>query len=61
MRMKGVPYAEAIGCVLWTAVVSRPDIMFATGVLAQFIQNPGELHWEALKRVINYLGWTSDQ
>ena len=61
MRMKGVPYAKAIGCVLWTAVVSRPDIMFTTGVLAQLIQNPGQPYWEALKRVINYLGWTNDQ
>ena len=32
--------------------------MFATGLLAQFIQNPGQPHWEALKRVVNYLGWT---
>ena len=60
MQIKGVTYAKAIGCVLWTAVVSRPDIMFVTGVLAQFVQNPEQPHWEALKRVINYLGWTSD-
>ena len=40
-QMKGVPYNEAIGSVLWPAVVSRPDIAYAIGVLSQFIQNLG--------------------
>ena len=59
-RMKGVPYSEAIGSVLWPVVVSRPDAAYTIGVLAQFIQNPGLAHWEALKQLINYLGWTKD-
>ena len=59
-RMKGVPYSEAVGSVLWPVVVSRPDAAYAIGILAQFIQNPGLAHWEALKRVITYLGWTKD-
>ena len=59
-RMKGVPYSEAIGSVLWPVVVSRPDAAFAIGVLSQFIQNPGPAHWEGLKRVINYLGCTKN-
>ena len=59
-RMKGVPYSEAIGSVLWPVVVSRPDAAYAIGILAQFIQNPGSAHWEALKRLITYLGWTKD-
>ena len=58
--MYGIPYSEAIGSVLWPAVVSRPDIAFAVGILSQFIQNPGQAHWEALKRVISYLGSTKD-
>src|SRR5271170_7555962 len=59
-RMKGVPYGEAIGSVLWPTVVSRPDIAYAVGILSQFIQNPGQAHWEALKRVITYLNTTKD-
>jgi Reverse transcriptase (RNA-dependent DNA polymerase)/gag-polypeptide of LTR copia-type/GAG-pre-integrase domain len=57
-RMKGVPYSEAIGSVLWPVVVSRPDAAYAVGILSQFIQNPGQAHWEAVKRVISYLGST---
>ena len=59
-RMKGIPYSEAIGSVLWPVVVSRPDAAYAIGILAQFIQNPGLAHWEALKRLITYLGSTKD-
>ena len=59
-RIKGVPYSEAIGSVLWPVMVSRLDAAYAIGVLAQFIQNPGLAHWEALKRVITYLGSTKD-
>jgi hypothetical protein len=55
-KMRGVPYSEAIGSVLWPVVVSRPDAAYAVGILSQFIQNPGPAHWEGLKRVINYLG-----
>jgi len=60
-RMKGIPYSEAIGSILWAAVVSRPDIAFAVGTLSQFIQNPGHVHWEGVKRVIIYLGNTKDK
>ena len=43
-KMRGVPYSEAIGSVLWPVVVSHPDAAFAVGVLSQFIQNPGQAH-----------------
>lgn len=59
-RMVGVPYAEAIGCVLWPVIVSRPDAAYAVGILSQFIQNPGQVHWEVLKRVVTYLGHTKN-
>ena len=59
-KMKGVPYAEAIGSVLWATVVSRPDTAFAVGILSQFIQNPGIPHWEGVKRLIAYLRTTKE-
>ena len=59
-RMHGVPYIQAIGSVLWPVVVSRPDAVYAVGVMSQFMQNPGPAHWEGLKRIINYLGSMKD-
>ena len=57
-RMRGVPYCEAIGSILWPVVVLRPDAAYTVGILSQFMQNPGQAHWEALKRVMRYLGST---
>ena len=58
--MRNFPYAEGIGHVLWPVMVSRPDTLCAVGILAQFVQNPGETHWDALMRVIAYLNTTKD-
>jgi hypothetical protein len=32
-----------------------PYISFTVSFLAQFMQNPGRVHWEAVKRVFHYL------
>ena len=58
--MRGIPYTEAIGSVLWPVVISRLDAAFAVSTLSQFIQNPRPAHWEALKHVIVFLGSTKD-
>jgi hypothetical protein len=58
--MHGVPYTEAISSVLWPVVVSRPDAAYTVGILSQFIQNLEHVHWEALKRVIVFLGTTKN-
>jgi hypothetical protein len=58
--MKKVPYREAVGALNWVAVGSRPDISFVVGQLAQFMENPGKIHWEAVKRVLRYLKGTKD-
>jgi hypothetical protein len=55
-----VPDHKACGHTLWPAVISWLDVQFAIGILSQFMQNPGELHWNALKRVIKYLYMTQD-
>jgi hypothetical protein len=58
--MKNTPYREAIGSLMYAAVATRPDIAFAISTLSQFLNNPGDLHWEATKRVFRYLAGTKD-
>ena len=41
-------------------MISRPDCAFVVSTLAQFVQNPAKIHWDALKRVMVYLGTTKD-
>ena len=43
---------------MYTALRTRPDIMFAVLFLSQFMQNPGHAHWEEVKQVIWYLKGT---
>ena len=57
-RMKKTPYREAIGSLMYAAVATCPDITFAVSALSQFLENPGEVHWEAVKRVYRYLAGT---
>ena len=40
------------------AVGMRPDIMFAVLMVAQFSNEPGMVHWEAVKRIYRYLAGT---
>ena len=54
-RMKNIPYREAIGAFMYCAVATRPDISFAVALLSQFLENPGEVHWNGVKHVYRYL------
>eukprot|EP00253_Pinus_taeda_P023981 PITA_23981 len=37
---------------------TRPDLSFAVGLVARFLQNPRESHWEAAKRILRYVRGT---
>ena len=51
VAMWAVPYHEAIGALNWIAVGTWPDIVFVVGQLVHFMENPGRVHWEAVKHV----------
>ncbi|GBN43947.1 Retrovirus-related Pol polyprotein from transposon TNT 1-94 [Araneus ventricosus] len=53
-----VPYREAIGSLMFLAIVSRPDITFAVGVLSQVLHKPQQVHWSMIKRIMCYLKGT---
>ena len=59
-EMHKVPYHEAIGSLNYCAVATHPDITFPVLLLAQFMENPGCIHWEAVKRIFRYLSGTKD-
>lgn len=49
------PYRQAIGCLMFLMVGTRPDIAFAIGKLSQHCADPHESHWSGVKRVLRYL------
>jgi hypothetical protein len=40
---------------MWAVIATQPDIAFTISLLLQFMENPGEVHWETIKRVFRYL------
>ena len=59
-QMKNVPYASALGSIMYAQVCTRPDIAFATGLLGRYQSNPGHDHWVVAKKVMRYLKRTKD-
>jgi hypothetical protein len=53
------PYREAVGCLMYLAVATRPDIAFAVAYVSRFLEKPKERHWSAVKRIFKYLRGTS--
>ncbi|KAD6119896.1 hypothetical protein E3N88_11167 [Mikania micrantha] len=58
-EMDRVPYASAVGSLMYAMVCTRPDIAHAVGVVSRFLSNPGKNHWEAVKWILRYLRSTS--
>ena len=56
--MANIPYASAVGALMFAALVTRPDIAFAVTSLCQFMSAPTIDHWQAVKRVLRYLQGT---
>lgn len=54
-RMGKLGYATIVGGVMWAANATRPDIAHAAQALSQFMQNPGEKHYQAAKHLLRYL------
>jgi hypothetical protein len=53
--MKSVPYREAVGSLMYASMGTRPDITFAVSTVAQFLENPGATHWEAVKCIFRFI------
>lgn len=53
--MAGIPFREAVGCIMYAALTVRIDIAFIAGQLAQHCQNPGMDHCKAALRVLKYI------
>ena len=53
-EMQQIPYALAIGSLMYAQVCTRPDITYIVGMLGRYLINPGKDHWIADKRVMRY-------
>ncbi|XP_043699978.1 secreted RxLR effector protein 161-like [Telopea speciosissima] len=59
-QMKNVPYASAVGSLMYAQVCTWPNIAYIISVLGRYLSNLGEVHWVAVKKVMRYLQGTKD-
>ncbi|RVX18691.1 Retrovirus-related Pol polyprotein from transposon TNT 1-94 [Vitis vinifera] len=59
-QMKKIPYASAVGSLMYAQTCTRPDISFVVGMFGRYQSDPGFEHWKAAKKVMRYLQGTKD-
>ena len=57
---KNVPFREVVGCLMWIANQTRPDIANAVRAVARHSHDPKEIHWKAAQKILQYLRATAD-
>nr|GEW68686.1 retrotransposon protein, putative, Ty1-copia subclass [Tanacetum cinerariifolium] len=58
--MKKVPYASAVGSIMYAVRCTRPDVAFAQNLVSRYQQNLRKLHWVDVKHILKYLRNTRD-
>lgn len=59
-EMSRVPYASAVGSLMFAMICTRPDIAQAVGAVSRYMANPGREHWNTVKRILRYIKGTSN-
>jgi hypothetical protein len=54
-QMKSVPYASAVGSLMYAQVCTRPDLAFVIGMLGKYQKNPDISHWNGIKKDLRYI------
>jgi hypothetical protein len=44
-----VSYANAVGCLMYAMVCSKPDLARAVSVVSKYMANLGSQHWDVVK------------
>uniref|UniRef100_A0A2N9ER08 Integrase catalytic domain-containing protein n=1 Tax=Fagus sylvatica TaxID=28930 RepID=A0A2N9ER08_FAGSY len=59
-NMSKVPYASAVGCLMYAMVCTRLDLAHAVSTVSRYMANPGREHWNAVKWIFRYLKGTAE-
>ena len=58
--MRRIPYASAVGSLMYAMFCTRPDICYAVRIVNLYQSHPGMGHWIAVKHILKYLRRTRD-
>ena len=56
--MSHVPYASAVGSLMYAMVCTRSDISHVVGFFSRYMSKLGKKHWTNVKRLFRYLRGT---
>ncbi|KAK1663046.1 hypothetical protein QYE76_051205, partial [Lolium multiflorum] len=59
-RMSQIPYASAVGSIMYAMLCTRPDIAHDVSLTSRYQSDPGMEHWTAVKNILKYLKRTKD-
>ena len=59
-RMRAIPYASAIGSIMYAMLCTRPDVSYALSVTSRYQSNYGEAHWTVVKNILKYFRRTKE-
>src|SRR4051812_20727828 len=59
-QMSAIPYASAVGSIMYAMICTRPDVSYALSVVRRYQFDPGEIHWTSAKIILKYLRRTKD-
>ncbi len=59
-KMSSVPYASAVGSLMYAMLCTRPDINLAISLVGRYQSDPGTEHWTAVKNILKYLKRTKE-
>ena len=59
-RMSSIPYASAVGSIMYAMLCTRPDVAYALGIVSRFQADLREDHQKAVEKILKYLRKTRD-
>ncbi|XP_072054946.1 secreted RxLR effector protein 161-like [Arachis hypogaea] len=59
--MSRIPYASAVGAIMYTMTCTCPNVAYALGVASRYQANSCEKYWRVVKSILKYLRRTKDQ
>jgi hypothetical protein len=58
--MSSIPYASAIGSIMYAMLSTRPDVVLALSLTSRYQSNSGMSHWTSVKNIRKFLRRTKD-
>ena len=53
-HMSRIPFASAVGSLMYAMLCTRPDICYVMGVVSRYQSDPRKEHWIEVKHILKY-------